>query len=121
MDLMKVFTFDAAHRLTAVPPEHKCAQLHGHTFRVEVYLSGPLDPDFGWLIDFAEVKRICEPVIAQLDHRYLNDIDGLGNPTSENIARWLWRHIENDLPLLEKVAVYESPESGVSYRGEAGD
>lgn len=118
MHLIKVFTFDAAHRLPNVPAGHRCGRLHGHTFRVEVHLSGPVDPEHGWVIDFADVKKICQPVLSQLDHNYLNEIEGLENPTSENIAVWLWERLAGDLPTLKRIAVYESPDSGAAYEGD---
>jgi 6-pyruvoyltetrahydropterin/6-carboxytetrahydropterin synthase len=101
LELIKTFTFDAAHRLTTVPAGHKCARLHGHTFKVEIHLSGQFDPASGYLVDFAEVKQICTPVIDRLDHTYLNDIEGLENPTSENIAIWLWNSRSPSLRALK--------------------
>lgn len=117
MELIKTFTFDAAHRLTALPAGHKCAQLHGHTFKVEIHLSGEFNRTTGYLVDFAEVKQICAPVIDRLDHSYLNEIEGLESPTSENIAIWLWDRLKGSLPALQKVGVFESPMNGVVYTG----
>src|SRR5438034_11779503 len=91
MELHKVFTFEAAHRLPNVPPGHKCGRLHGHSFRVTVYASGPVGKSTGWVIDFADIAAAMKPLIGQLDHYYLNEIEGLDNPTSENIAKWIWR------------------------------
>ena len=88
--MARSFGFEAAHRLPNVPQGHKCRRLHGHSFRVELICEGEIDPNTGWLIDFADIKRAFEPVYARLDHRYLNEIDGLENPTSENVARWSW-------------------------------
>jgi 6-pyruvoyltetrahydropterin/6-carboxytetrahydropterin synthase len=119
LDLIKTFTFDAAHRLTRVPAGHKCANLHGHTFRVEIHLAGPVDPELGWVTDFADVKAICQPVIAQLDHNYLNDIQGLENPTGENIARWIWGRVSGKLQGLYKIVVSENPESAIVYAGDS--
>jgi len=118
MDLIKTFTFDAAHKLTRLPKGHKCANLHGHTFQVDIHISGPVDSTQGWLIDFADIKQICLPVIDQLDHHYLNDIEGMENPTSENIASWIWDRVEKKLPKLIKVVVHESRDSAAAYRGE---
>jgi len=119
MDLFKVFQIEAAHRLPAVPPGHKCARLHGHSFRIEVHLRGEVDPVFGWVMDFADVKRAFAPVFEALDHRYLNDIEGLENPTSENLARWIWQRLQPDLPLLAKIVVHETCTSGCAYTGDA--
>lgn len=111
------FTFESAHRLPNVPEGHKCARLHGHSFRVEVHVSGPLDPELGWVVDFGDIRAAAEPVRAALDHRYLNEIDGLENPTSEVVARWIWDRLASSLPGLSQVVVRETCQSGASYRG----
>ncbi|HEX6779115.1 MAG TPA: 6-carboxytetrahydropterin synthase QueD, partial [Ktedonobacterales bacterium] len=90
MEIFKEFTFEAAHRLPNVPPGHKCARLHGHSFRVEVHVRGPVDPETGWVMDFGDIKETFQPYYDQLDHNYLNEIAGLSNPTSEHLARWIW-------------------------------
>ena len=118
MEIFVSFTFDAAHRLPQVPEGHKCSRLHGHTFRVEVHVSGPVDESLGWVIDFGDLKKICKPVIEQLDHHYLNEIPGLENPTCEVIARWLWQRLMPCLPNLAKIIVQEGPNSGAVYKGE---
>lgn len=117
MDIFKIFTLEAAHRLPNVPEGHKCARLHGHSFRVELHISGAVDPHTGWVIDFAEVKRIFKPLYEQLDHHYLNDIAGLENPTSENLAIWIWHQTKPLLPLLSEVVVHETCTAGSRYRG----
>ena len=116
--IFKEFTFEAAHRLPCVPPEHKCARLHGHSYRVELHVTGEVDPTAGWFIDFADVKAAYKPVHAQLDHYYLNEIEGLENPTSENLARWIWQRIQPALPGLSQVVVRETCTSGCIYQGE---
>ncbi|MEN6374209.1 MAG: 6-carboxytetrahydropterin synthase QueD [Smithella sp.] len=118
MEIFKVFHIDAAHRLPNVPAGHKCANLHGHSFRIEIHLNGPVDPRLGWVIDFADITRAFQPLYDQLDHKYLNDIEGLNNPTSENMALWIWDRLHVILPQLSKVVVQESTESGCIYRGE---
>jgi 6-pyruvoyltetrahydropterin/6-carboxytetrahydropterin synthase len=120
MQIHKSFRFEAAHRLPHVPEGHKCARLHGHSFRVEVHVAGELDPRLGWVMDFAELKAAAKPVIEQLDHRYLNEIEGLENPTSEVVARWIWERLRPRLPQLVQVVVSETCTSGCSYRGEDG-
>ena len=118
MEIYKVFKFDAAHRLPNVPDGHKCAQIHGHSFRLEIHVMGIADAQSGWVMDFADIAAACQPVIDQLDHKYLNDITGLTNPTSENLAKWIWQRLHPSLPQLSKIIVQESPESGCIYAGE---
>ncbi len=119
MDIFKEFRFEAAHRLPNVPPDHKCHRLHGHSFLAEVHVSGDVDPETGWVIDFSEIKAAWKPLEKELDHNYLNEIDGLENPTSENLARWIWRRLELALPGLSKVLVRETCTSGCIYQGES--
>lgn len=118
MQLFKEFSFEAAHRLPNVPSEHKCSRLHGHSFRCEVHVSGDLDPHLGWVVDFAVIKDAFDPILKQLDHHYLNEIEGLSNPTSENLARWIWVALKPRLPLLSQIVVRETCTSGCIYRGE---
>lgn len=119
VELYKQFTVEAAHRLPNVPPGHKCARLHGHSFGIELRVSGPLDPALGWVMDFAEIKTAFQPLYDQLDHHYLNDIPGLENPTSEVLAVWIWERLKPGLPLLSAVVVRETCTSGCEYRGPA--
>lgn len=117
MDIFKVFTIEAAHRLPNVPEGHKCARLHGHSFRIELHLSGEIDEHVGWVMDFADVKAAFKPIYDQLDHHYLNDIPGLENPTSEVLARWIFEQTKPKLPLLSMVVVHETCTAGSRYRG----
>lgn len=118
MEIFTEFGFESAHRLPHVPPDHKCARLHGHSFRAEVHIEGPVGEHTGWVLDFADVRAACEPWRLALDHHYLNEIDGLENPTSENIARWLWTRLAPQLPGLSQVVVRETATSGCVYRGD---
>lgn len=117
MQIFKVFTIEAAHRLPNVPPGHKCSRLHGHSFRVELHVEGEIDPHTGWVMDFADVKAAFQPVYERLDHHYLNDIEGLENPTSERIAAWIWAQTRPALPGLAKVVVHETCTAGSVYTG----
>ena len=117
MDIFKVFRIEAAHRLPNVPAGHKCARLHGHSFAVELQVSGPLGEDSGWVMDFAELKQAFQPLYDRLDHHYLNDIEGLENPTSERLAVWIWDRLKPMLPLLSAVTVHETCTSGCRYTG----
>lgn len=118
MEVYREFSFDAAHLLPGLPPGHDCSRLHGHTFRVLVYLEGPVPEGTGWVMDFSEIKNVCSPVIEELDHSCLNDIHGLENPTSENIAVWIWNRLEPLLPDLSMVEVKETGATGCRFRGD---
>jgi 6-pyruvoyltetrahydropterin/6-carboxytetrahydropterin synthase len=118
MEIFRAFTVESAHRLPNVPPGHKCARLHGHSFRIELHVSGQVDPASGWVMDFADLKRAFAPTFDQLDHHYLNDIPGLDNPTSENLARWIWGQVRPVVPGLARVVVHETCTSGCSYSGD---
>lgn len=117
MEIFKEFTFEAAHRLPNVPNGHKCARLHGHSYRVAVHVEGEVDEEAGWVADFGTISCAVKPVIAQLDHYYLNELEGLENPTSEVLAMWLWGRLERRLPGLSQIVVRETCTSGCVYRG----
>jgi 6-pyruvoyltetrahydropterin/6-carboxytetrahydropterin synthase len=117
MEVFKTFTIEAAHSLPNVSQDHKCARLHGHSFRVDVHVAGPLDEHAGWVVDFADIKRAFQPLYEQLDHHHLNEIEGLKNPTSENLARWIWTRLAPALPGLRQILVHETCTSGCVYRG----
>jgi 6-pyruvoyltetrahydropterin/6-carboxytetrahydropterin synthase len=116
-ELSKTFRFEAAHSLPNVPPEHKCAGRHGHSYQVTVTVAGEVHETLGWVMDFDEIKKAVEPLIRQLDHTQLNDVEGLSNPTSEQLAKWLWDRIRPRLPQLAAVSVAESVNSLCTYRG----
>ncbi|KUI99195.1 6-carboxytetrahydropterin synthase QueD [Vibrio sp. MEBiC08052] len=118
MIIYKEFTFEAAHHLPYVPEGHKCGRLHGHSFLVRVSVEGEVDPQTGWVIDFAEIKAAFKPIYQRLDHYYLNEIEGLENPTSEVLARWIWHELKPNLPLLSQIEVKETCTAGCVYRGE---
>jgi 6-pyruvoyltetrahydropterin/6-carboxytetrahydropterin synthase len=118
MEIFKEFTFEAAHRLPSVPAEHKCARLHGHSFRVEIHIRGAEDARLGWVMDFGDLKTAFQPLLDRLDHYYLNEIEGLENPTSEQLARWIWQRLAPRLPSLSQVVVRETCTTGCIYRGE---
>jgi 6-pyruvoyltetrahydropterin/6-carboxytetrahydropterin synthase len=116
MEIFREFTFEAAHRLPQVPVGHKCARLHGHSYRIQIHVKGPVGAASGWVIDFHEIKDAFAPLHEQLDHHYLNEVEGLDNPTSENLAQWIWDHLAGTL-LLSQVVVRETCTSGCIYRG----
>ena len=116
MIIYKDFTFEAAHKLPLVPKTHKCSKLHGHSFQVRISVDGKLN-NLGWVIDYAEIKSACGPIIEELDHSYLNEVPGLNNPTSENIAIWLWKAIKPKLDILSEIEVKETCNTGCIYKG----
>jgi 6-pyruvoyltetrahydropterin/6-carboxytetrahydropterin synthase len=117
-EITKAFTFEAAHLLPHVPEGHKCRRLHGHSFKVEVTVRGPVDERTGWVMDFGELKAKFKPLEEQLDHHYLNEVPGLENSTSENLARWIWERLKPGVPLLYSVTVHETCTSKAVYQGE---
>lgn len=118
MEIFREFTFEAAHRLPHVPEGHKCARLHGHSYRVELHVRGEVGASSGWVMDFGDIKAAFRPILDQLDHYYLNDVPGLENPTSEVLAQWIWARLIDQLP-LSAIMVRETCTSGAVYRGDA--
>jgi len=118
MDIYKKFSIEAAHLLPNLPEEHKCRRLHGHSFQIEIHVEDAVDETTGWVMDFAEISRVFQPLFDQLDHHYLNDIEGLENPTSENLARWIWKKLKPDLSNLSAIHVQETCTAGCIYKGE---
>ena len=118
MEIFKEFTFEAAHRLPHVPEGHKCARLHGHSYLVTIYVKDNVGEKTGWVMDFGDLKNHFKPIYDRIDHRYLNDIAGLENPTSENLARWIWDKLKPTLPILSKIQVRETCTSGCIYTGD---
>lgn len=118
MEIYNIYHIEAARKLPGLPASHPCANLHGHSFQVQVFVSGSVDPGTGWIMDFGDLDAAFEPIKQQLDHRYLNDIQGLENPTSENLARWVWQQLKPSVPLLSKIVVQETHRSGCIYTGD---
>jgi 6-pyruvoyl tetrahydropterin synthase/QueD family protein len=116
--LSKTFHFEAAHDLPTFPDGHKCRRLHGHSFRFDVIVEGEVDPPKGYLIDYGDIKKAAGPVVRRLDHYYLNEIPGLENPTSENLARWIWDQLRPLLPQLSMIVVHETCTTTCEYRGK---
>jgi 6-pyruvoyltetrahydropterin/6-carboxytetrahydropterin synthase len=118
VELFQEFRFEAAHLLPHVPEGHKCRRLHGHSYLVAVHVEGPVDETTGMVMDFADISAAVRPIIeAELDHRYLNEIAGLENPTSEQLARWLWARVRPRLASLARIVVRETCTSGCVYDG----
>lgn len=118
VELVKEFTFEAAHRLPHAPPGHKCARLHGHSYRLAITVEGEVEPRIGWLIDYGEIRQAVQPLLDQyLDHAYLNEVEELENPTSENISKWIWDRLKDRLQGLKCVSLYETCTAGCHYEG----
>ncbi len=116
--LVRKVGFEAAHRLPHVPEGHKCQRLHGHSFRVEIIVEGPVDQQTGWFIDYAVIDDAWAPLFDMLDHNYLNEVEGLENPTSEVLCGWLWERLSASLPALSKIVVHETCNAACEYEGE---
>ena len=117
VELVKEYRFEAAHRLPEVAPGHKCARLHGHSFKFEIHVAGPVDERTGWFIDYGVLDDVVMPLVARLDHYYLNEVEGLANPTSEVLARWLYERIKPKIAALVAVTLYETCDARCIYRG----
>lgn len=117
VELRRTFQFEAAHLLPRLPENHKCRRLHGHSFQVEIVVRGACDPELGWLMDYADIKAAFQPIWERLDHHYLNEVPGLENPTSENIAAWIWKELKPGLPALAEITVAETCTARCVFRG----
>ena len=118
VELTREFSFEAAHRLPNVPRSHKCARMHGHSFRLEVTVAGEVGAGSGWLVDYAEISSVVEPILREeLDHRCLNEVPGLENPTSELICAWLWKRLATLVPGLAAITLAETCAARCTYRG----
>ena len=116
-EVVRTFRFEAAHALPDVPEGHKCRRMHGHGYRIDIHVTGKADPETGWVIDFGEIKLTVEGILDELDHRCLNDVAGLENPTAELLALYIWQRAKAALPGLSAVTVWESETSRCIYCG----
>ena len=114
--ITKSFSFDSAHWLPNVPEGHKCGRMHGHTYKVTIAMEGDVPADSGWIVDFGDIKTAFKPLMKILDHHCLNEIEGLENPTAENMARWLYDRLKPSLPQLADITVQETPSTSATYR-----
>jgi 6-pyruvoyltetrahydropterin/6-carboxytetrahydropterin synthase len=117
VELRKEYRFEAAHYLPRVPAGHKCARMHGHSYRVELALVGPVDPATGWLIDFGDIDGLWEPIFRQFDHHVLNEVPGLENSTCENLAVYVFEALRPRLKELTAVTIWETLDGSCTYRG----
>lgn len=105
MRIYKEFTFEGAHFLPAAPKDHPNARIHGHSFRVRVSIDGEPDPDTGLVVHFDDLESALEDMRVTLDHNFLNNIDGLDNPTLELITKWMWDRLHNQVPGLAEIVI----------------
>jgi 6-pyruvoyltetrahydropterin/6-carboxytetrahydropterin synthase len=117
LELATSFTFEASHQLPHAPPASKCRRLHGHSWKVEVHVAGELDAETGWVIDYDQIQAACAPLHDALDHRHLNDVEGLENPTSERVALWIWERLAPAVPGLIRIVVHETCTARCTYAG----
>ena len=114
-ELKQHFQIESARFLPHLPATHPCSRMHGHSFKIILRLVGPLDPKLGWVIDYNDIEKGVKPVLAELDHRVLNEVPGLSNPTSELLAKWLFDRLQKSLPLLKSVTIMETPTTECRY------
>lgn len=114
-ELKQHFQIESARFLPHLPPEHPCSRMHGHSFKIILTLKGALDPKVGWVIDYNEIQAKMKPLLSQIDHRVLNEVEGLENPTSELLAKWIYDNSVANLPQLVRVTVLETPFTECSY------
>ncbi|WP_259054820.1 6-carboxytetrahydropterin synthase QueD [Methylohalomonas lacus] len=119
MELFREFILESARRLPNLPESHPCAAMHGHTFRIQIHVQGPIQSTTGWVMDFSELDRHVQDLRGELDHRVLNDIAGLENPTTELLARWIWQRLQPTVPGLSRIVIQENQNSGCVYTGES--
>lgn len=117
LEVFREFRFESAHWLPNVSEGHKCRRLHGHSFRVDVHVRGPVDSERGWIVDFADIDAAFAPIHEEVDHHCLNEVAGLENPTSEQLAQWIWQRLATRLPGLARLVVRETCDSGCIYDG----
>jgi 6-pyruvoyltetrahydropterin/6-carboxytetrahydropterin synthase len=117
VELTKEYRFEAAHRLPMVPPGHKCARVHGHSYKAEIEVRGAVDPATGWLIDFGVIDDAWGELFKLFDHHNLNEVSGLENSTCENIAMFVWKALRPLIPALSAVTIWETSDSKCTYRG----
>jgi len=118
MDVCKTFSIEAARSLPHLPENHPCSKIHGHSFKITLMVSGPVDKDTGFVMDFGELETLFEPLRKQIDHSYLNDIEGLENPSSENLCKWIWKKLILSLPRLSQIEIRETDSTNCIYKGD---
>ncbi len=119
-ELKQHFQIESARFLPKLEKSHPCSRMHGHSFKIILTLVGSLDPVVGWVIDYNEIQERMKPILDRIDHRVLNEVPGLENPTSEYLAKWLYDQARAVLPTLNRVTVAETPATECSYPASLG-
>ena len=117
IELKQHFQIESARFLTSLPKDHPCSKMHGHSFKIILTFKGAVDPKLGWVMDYHEITKIMQPLLNQLDHKVLNEVSGLENPTSEHLAKWIFDHVKKDIHILTAVNISETPTTECIYQG----
>ena len=117
MNVFKTFTIEAARSLPNLPDGHPCKNIHGHSFKITITVTGNVDNKTGFVMDFGDIDETFNPLLSKLDHSYLNDIEGLENPSSENVCQWIWERLAPSLPGLSQIDIKETDSTGCTYKG----
>ena len=118
-EMAKEFRFEAAHFLPNVAETHQCRKIHGHSYTVTVRAEGFIDEKLGWVMDLQELSEKFAPLLKILDHSLLNDIEGLENPTGENVAIWILTRLATQMPRLSSVTVEATNRIAITVRRQA--
>jgi len=118
MEVYKTFSVESARSLPHLPDGHPCKSVHGHSFKITITVNGQVNEDTGFVMDFSDIDSVFAPIHSMIDHAYLNDIEGLQNPSSENLCRWIWSRLSTSLPGLTKIEIRETESTGCIYKGE---
>ena len=121
MIIYKKFNIESARSIPNLPKTHPCHHIHGHSFKIIISVQGDVNEQNGFVVDFQDIDDAFDPLKKELDHSYLNDIEDLQNPTSENICIWIWNKIQSSLPNIYKIEIRETDSTGCIYKGGKND
>ena len=121
MIVYKKFNIESARSIPNLPKTHPCHHIHGHSFKIIISVKGPVNKQNGFVTDFQDIDDAFNSFKKELDHSYLNNIEGLQNPTSENICIWIWDKIQSSLPNIYKIEIKETDSTGCIYEGKRND
>ena len=114
-ELKQQFRIESARFLPNLPKSHPCSKIHGHSFKIILKLVGPLDPKIGWVLDYQKISETMAPLLLRLDHQILNEVEGLENPTSELLAKWIYDQTLRIIPILKTVTIMETESTECTY------